>query len=279
MALSSTTPAATTPARPFLKWAGGKGQLLEQLRPLLPPGAAGRYYEPFVGGASLFFALRRRRALLSDVNRELVDCYRAVRDEVEAVIVALAEHRYDETHYYRVRAIDPETLPLARRAARTIFLNKTGYNGLYRVNRSGKFNVPMGRYRSPSFCDPANLRACSAALGGVKLEVRDFEEAVLSARFGDFVYFDPPYVPASATSDFTSYAAGGFGPEEQERLAKVFEALASRGVRVMLSNSDTPAVRALYRGFRIDVVLAPRSINSKGGQRGKVSEVVVRNYE
>jgi DNA adenine methylase len=256
---------------------GGKGQLLEQFRPLLPRGV-GRYFEPFVGGASLFFALRPRRAVLSDANRELVDCYRAVRNDAEGVIAALRGHRYDAAHYYAVRELDPSALSLASRAARTIFLNKTGYNGLYRVNRSGKFNVPMGRYRSPSFCDPENLRACSLALRGVSLAVRDFEDAVRAAEPGDFVYFDPPYVPLSSTSDFTSYVPGGFGPVEQRRLAGVFEDLAGRGVRVMLSNSDTPAVRELYRGFRIEIVLAGRSINSKGALRGKVAEVVVRNF-
>jgi DNA adenine methylase len=265
-------------ARPFLKWAGGKGQLLEQFGPLLPQNRR-RYFEPFLGGASLFFALTPQGgASLSDVNAELVDCYRAVRDDVEGVIEALKDHRYDPEHYYAVRSHDPATMALAQRAARTIYLNKTGYNGLYRVNRSGKFNVPIGRYRNPSFCDPANLRACSDALGGVSLGVRDFSAVLQDAGAGDFVYFDPPYVPASRTADFTSYAPGGFGLEDQERLASVFDDLAARGVYVMLSNSDTAFVRELYAGFRIDLVSAARSINSKGVRRGKVSEVVVRNF-
>ena len=265
-------------ARPFLKWAGGKGQLLAQFRPLLPP-SRDRYFEPFVGGASLFFALGPPVATLSDVNAELIDCYRAVRDDVEQVIAALNEHRYSADHYYEVRATDPASLPLAQRAARTIFLNKTGYNGLYRVNRAGRFNVPMGRYRNPSFCDPENLRACSLALRGVGLEVRDFGAVLQAAQPGDFVYFDPPYVPASPTADFTSYVPGGFGPQEQERLGSVFETLAEREVFVMLSNSDMPAVRRLYEGFRIDRVSAARSINSRGVSRGKVAEVVVRNFD
>jgi DNA adenine methylase len=272
--------AASPRAKPFLKWAGGKGQLLEQFRPLLPE-IRGRYFEPFAGSAAVFFALRPRHAMLADVNRELIDCYRAVQGDVERVIDALASHEYDEAHYYRVRGLDPEELALPERAARTIFLNKTGYNGLYRVNKKGRFNVPFGRYTKPGFSQPDslnNLRACARALRGVTLEVRDFAGVVRRARGGDFVYFDPPYVPASRTADFTSYVAGGFGLEEQRRLAEVFGELARKGVKAMLSNSDTPAVRELYRGFRVDTVYASRSINSRADKRGKVGEVVVRNY-
>lgn len=268
-------------ARPFLKWAGGKGQLMAQLQPLLPSRTVRRYFEPFVGSAALFFALRPERATLSDVNAELVDCYRAVQTEVDGVIEALAAHRYEEQAYYRVREQDPRTLSLPERAARTIYLNKTGYNGLYRVNRAGRFNVPFGRYTNPGFASREsveNLRACSRALAGVKLLVRDFGEVVRDAREGDLVYFDPPYVPLSETSDFTAYVPGGFGPREQERLASVVHALSERGVLVMLSNSDTPVVRDLYARYRIDGVSAARSINSRANRRGKVAEVVVRNY-
>lgn len=283
--------------RPFLKWAGGKGQLLEQLWPLLPslavPGARARarprartaqgprYFEPFVGSGALFFALRPRQATLSDVNRELVDCYLAVQKRVSDVIAALEGHEYEETQYYRVRDQVPAELPPAVRAARTIYLNKTGYNGLYRVNRAGRFNVPFGRYVNPGFASADsfdNLRACSRALRGARVCVRDFGEVVNHARAGDFVYFNPPYVPLSDTSDFTSYVPGGFGREQQERLASVFAKLSEAGVLVMLSNSDTPDVRRLYGRHRIDIVTASRSINSRAGKRGKVREVVVRNY-
>ena len=267
--------------RPFLKWVGGKGQLLEQLRPLLPGEPWRRYFEPFVGSAALFFALRPKGATLSDVNRELVDCYRAVQGHVEDVIRALARHEYDETRYYDVREQVPRDLPLAERAARTIYLNKTGYNGLYRVNRAGRFNVPFGRYTNPGFASPEsfeNLRACARALKGAKVCVRDFGDVVKRAKAGDFVYFDPPYVPVSETSDFTSYVPGGFGREDQERLAGIFEQLTDAGVRVMLSNSDTPSVRELYARFQIATVTAARSINSRANKRGKVREVVVTNY-
>lgn len=268
-------------ARPFLKWVGGKGQLMAQLQPLLPSRTVRRYFEPFVGSAALFFALRPERATLSDVNAELVDCYRAVQTEVDGVIEALGAHRYEERAYYRVREQDPATLSLPERAARTIYLNKTGYNGLYRVNRAGRFNVPFGRYTNPGFASREsleNLRACSRALAGVELLLRDFGDVVRDAREGDLVYFDPPYVPLSDTSDFTAYVPGGFGPREQERLASVVDALSDRGVLVMLSNSDTPVVRDLYARYRIDVVKAARSINSRANRRGKVAEVVVRNY-
>jgi DNA adenine methylase len=274
-------PGDAQPARPFLKWAGGKTQLLDQLRPLLP-ARHGTYFEPCLGGAALFFALGAMglgRAVLTDVNEELIGCYCAVRDHVDLVIDALGRHEYTPDHYYRVRDLRPAALSPHERAARTIYLNKTGYNGLYRVNRSGGFNVPIGRYRNPLFCDPPNLRACSNALQGVDLRVRPFEAVLEDAKARDFVYFDPPYVPVSATSDFTSYVPGGFGMDHQRRLADVFSRLAAQGVHVMLSNSDTPEVRALYDGFRFDVVLASRHINSNAGRRGKVGEVVVRNFD
>lgn len=272
---------AASAAGPFLKWAGGKTQLLAQFAPLFPaPGSYARYVEPFLGGGAVFFAMRPPVAVLADVNAEIVDCYEAVRSCPEDVIRALDKHEYTSDHYYRVRADKPKGL--AARAARTIYLNKTGYNGLYRVNRSGGFNVPMGRYTNPGFRSPtlfATLRACSVALASAKLVPGDFERMLGDAGVGDFVYLDPPYVPVSETSDFTSYVPGGFGWADQERLAAACVALSGRGARFMLSNSDTPAVRALYDRFRVDTVRAARSINSKGSGRGQVGEVVVRNYE
>ena len=268
------------PPRPFLKWVGGKTQLLPQIAPLLPKTFR-RYFEPFVGGGAMFFDLRARRsdmaAVLQDVNLELVNCYTAVRDDVEGLIEALREHRYESDHYYEVRAQKPADLSAAKRAARTIFLNKTGYNGLYRVNRSGLFNVPFGRMGNPLLCDVDNLRACSQALADVAIIGGDFSTILTQAKKGDFVYFDPPYVPLSPTSDFTAYIPGGFGEREQRALAEVFSALASRGVHVLLSNSDTPLVRKLYADHAIEIVLAARNINSKVSGRGKLSEIVVRS--
>ena len=264
--------------RPFLKWAGGKSQLLGRLRARIPP-SYGRYFEPFLGGGALFFALRPARGVLSDVNREIIDCYTAVRDDVAGLVAALRDHRYESNHYYAVRDADPAKLSLVERAARTIFLNKTGFNGLYRVNRSGKFNVPFGRYSKPSICDEENLRACSAALADVELLAGDFENAAARARAGDFVYFDPPYVPLSRTAAFTAYAPGGFDLDAQARLADFFGKLAERGVAVLLSNSDVPAIRKLYARYPMDSIEATRVINCKATRRGPVRELLVHHVE
>ena len=272
--------APTTSARPFLKWAGGKSQLLPQLRALLPAAKSiKRYHEVFLGGGALYFNLNRGTARLTDLNRELVECYSAVRDDVEAVISALRLHHYDRERFYEVRAWDPQSLGAPERAARMIYLNKTAFNGLYRVNSSGRFNVPFGRHKNPLICDVENLRACSAALRDAELEVADFSAVLGHARRGDFVYFDPPYVPVSETAYFTGYAVGGFSWEEQRRLADVLRALSKKQVKVMLSNSDVPELRELYADFRIEQVDATRRINSRVAGRGKIGEIVVLNYK
>jgi DNA adenine methylase len=267
-------------AGPIVKWVGGKGKLVETLAGLAPPTYR-RYFEPFVGGGALFFRLAPPSASLSDVNADLIGCYRAVQGDVEAVIAALARHRdaHSESYYYAARdgwnAGGPRTP--AERAATFIYLNKTCYNGLWRVNSRGLFNVPAGRYVNPGILDAERLRAASRALAGAALEVAPFEDVLDEAGRGDLVYFDPPYHPLSATADFTSYAAGGFGPEDQERLASVFAALHERGCAVMLSNSDTPFTRKLYARYRIERVYAPRAVNSRADRRGVVGEIVVRN--
>jgi DNA adenine methylase len=264
--------------RPFLKWAGGKSQLLGALSERVPRRPAfKRYFEPFLGGGALFFSLLPKRGQLSDVNDEIINCYQVVRDDVGALIEALGDHRYDETHYYAVRDTDPARLGRVERAARTIFLNKTGFNGLYRVNRAGKFNVPFGRYAKPAICDEANLRACSAALGDTEISTSDFERSASRAAAGDFVYFDPPYVPVSRTAAFTAYAPGGFGLDAQSRLATLFAKLAARGVDVLLSNSDVPEIRELYASFCIETIPASRVINCKAARRGPVNELLVRS--
>jgi DNA adenine methylase len=271
--------------QPFLKWAGGKGQLLDQYEVFFPTHPMRDYYEPFVGSGAVFFRLRERglfeRYHLSDVNAELITCFLAVRDHVDELITRLAEHRdqHDHDYYYRIRALDRQpdwaNAPGVERAARMIYLNKTCYNGLWRVNSKGQFNVPMGRYKNPDILNAERLRRASEALQGVEISVRNFED--VQAGPGDFVYFDPPYHPLSQTASFTSYSADSFGPEDQRRLAEVFAALADKGCRVMLSNSDTEFVRELYQDFRIETVTARRAINSAGGKRGPVSEIVIRN--
>lgn len=268
-----------TAARPVLKWAGGKGRLLSDLIRCLPPDFD-TYHEPFIGGGALFFALAGRgrigRAFLSDANPSLIDVYLALRDDVEGVIAALQDHIYDHDHFYRVRALRPSELSLPERAARVIYLNKTCYNGLYRENKKGEFNVPFGRYKNPTICDEPNLRAVSRALQGVDVAQRHFSSVLERARPGDFVYFDPPYHPLSATANFTAYDRSGFGPDDQRQLRDVFAALAERGVQALLSNSDTPFIRELYDGFTIDQVFVARAVNSKANGRGKVAEVIVQ---
>jgi DNA adenine methylase len=255
--------------------------LLPELLARLPQ-TLGAYHEPFVGGGALFFALggagRLGQVYLSDANAALIDVYLALRDDVESVIAALQAHRYDRDHYYHVRAQQPDGLSLPERAARVIYLNKTCYNGLYRENRAGQFNVPFGRYANPTICDEPNLRAASALLRGVEIARRRFDSVLDYAKTGDFVYFDPPYVPLSPTANFTSYDRAGFGPDDQRQLRDVFAELTRRGVRAMLSNSDTPFVRELYAGFPLEQVFVNRAVNSKANARGKVAEVLVLNY-
>ena len=274
-------------ARPFLKWAGGKTQLLRHLLAEAPQRIA-TYYEPFVGGGALFFALQEEgrfdRAVLSDSNEELINAYIQVRDHVDDLIAALEVHqrkyraRRGERrpgYYYAIRDKRP-TCSIGS-AARMVFLNKTCFNGLYRVNAKGEFNVPHGRYENPTICDGDGLRAASAALQGAELRVADFDDAVGSAGPGDFAYFDPPYVPVSETAHFTAYTASEFGVDEQARLAATAEAVRARGACALLSNSGHPDVARLYEGggFHLATVEAARAINSNPDARGAVREYLI----
>lgn len=273
--------------RPFLKWVGGKGQLLAQFEGLYPAAKdVTRYLEPFVGAGAVFFDVRTvlepRKVFLSDTNEELINVWRCLQEDAEAVIARLEHHkaRHSHDHYYEVRAQDTEHLSPVARAARLIYLNRTCFNGLYRVNSKGLFNVPVGRYKNPRIVDAENLRAVSAAVRGATIRVAHFRETLKVARPGDFVYFDPPYDPLSQTASFTSYTQGSFGPADQVELADVFAKLARLGCRVMLSNSNTPFIRKLYKAFDVRTdVMASRRINSRADKRGPVSEVVVLSYE
>ena len=264
--------------KPFLKWVGGKRQILPKLTELFPV-EFDRFYEPFVGGGAVFFHLLPQKASISDANQELINCYLVVRDRVEELIPSLKKHVYDKEYYYSVREIDPESLSAVERASRTIFLNRAGFNGLYRVNSQGKFNVPFGRYTNPTFCDEVNLRVCSRAIRGKTVSCSSFENALSSAKRGDFAYLDPPYIPVSETANFTAYQRNGFGMENQEKLAEVIEELTRKGVRAMLSNADVPWIHERYREFNIRVIKANRNVNSDASRRGPVGEVVVTNYE
>ena len=293
-------------ARPLLKWAGGKRQLLPALRAFYP-ARFGRYFEPFVGSGAVFFDLhaagRLTRAALTDCNADLIGCYRMVRDhapEVERVLARLARGHAagGPAHFYAVRErFNAARARLLRRgapdgytpalAAMLIYLNRTGFNGLFRLNAAGEFNVPAGRYQRPRICDPAHLSAVAAALGapGVTLELAPFEAATSAAREGDLVYFDPPYAPASQTARFTSYTARPFTLDDHVRLRDCAVALARRGCSVMVSNSGVPAMTALYgddpavaaAGLRVFHLAARRAINSRGAGRGPVTELLLTN--
>lgn len=268
--------------RPFLKWAGGKRQLLPELEKYIPE--YNRYYEPFLGAGALFLALQSGRATVNDSNEELVNCYKVVKEAVEELITALSQHSNTSEHYYAVRDWDRSPDYAARssveKAARIIYLNKTCYNGLFRVNSQGQFNVPFGRYIDPNIVDEGVLRAVSAYLNAANVTIlhHDFAEAVSDAKQGDFVYFDPPYDPLSDTASFTSYDVNGFGKDEQRRLKEVVDELHQRGCKIMLSNAYTPFIVDLYQKYRQMKVEASRAINSNGQKRGKIDEILVMNY-
>lgn len=263
-------------SQPLLKWAGGKRQLLGLILSRLP-ARIDTYFEPFVGGGAVFFALanerRFKRAVLADQNEELVETYLAVQRDVTSVIRELAKMPHSEEHYYKVRAQKPR-LP-TKRAARMIYLNRTGFNGLYRVNRSGQFNVPFGRYAQPKICDEDRLLSVSRALQGVEIRVADFEQTAARAKPSDAVYFDPPYVPVSPTARFAEYHNLPFGDAEHRRLAALYERLTQKGVTAVLSNSDTPRTREIFGHLRHETVEARRNINSNGTRRGPIRELLV----
>jgi DNA adenine methylase len=277
-----------------VKWAGGKGQLLAELVRRAPRRVE-TYYEPFLGGGAMFFALQAdpelapRHAVLNDLNRDLMTVYEVVRDDLDRLIARLEAHALpylaagDEARaelYYAERDRRPDDA--VDLAARFIFLNKTCFNGLYRVNRKGQFNVPHGRYRMPRILDCEGLRAASAALQRAELTSVDFEESVRPARPGDFVYFDPPFEPLSKTSSFTGYTEDSFDRAQQLRLKWVMDDLHARGVTAMLSNSPQDFIEGIYRAdrerYRLEYTPARRAINSRGDRRGVIDELIVTNY-
>ncbi len=265
---------------PFLKWAGGKGRIIGHVLKHMPKKIK-TYYEPFVGGGALFFELARQErfqdAVISDCNEELINAYIVVQTDVEALISELesGNYKYNKTNYLRLRALDTNGMKPVERAARFIYLNRTCFNGLYRVSKQGKFNVPIGSYKNPLICDEKNLRAVSKALTNVRIMRDDFESVVSEATEGDVVYLDPPYVPTSVTSKFTSYNANGFGEADQRRLAECFAKLAKSNVRCVLSNSVAPLVKELYGGYDMVEVTGATTVGGPASYRKPVKEVIV----
>jgi DNA adenine methylase len=267
----------------FVKWAGGKKQLIEQFKQFLPKRIE-RYFEPFVGGGAVAFYIikhfKPKEVFLSDINPELINCLNVIKNNVDELIKILEYYKkkHSKETYYKVRDEDPELLSDVSRAARFIYLNKTCFNGLYRVNSKGQFNVPIGSYKNPSICSEYELREISELLRNASINQQQFYDAVKEAKKGDFIYFDPPYYPLNKGKSFTTYTKESFLEKEQEKLAEVFRGLNKKGCLVMISNSDTDYIKNLYKDFNIHTVKASRMINCIGTSRGKINEFVITNY-
>ena len=274
--------------KPFVKWVGGKRQLLKQFKELglYPPDGFdpinSTYHEPFVGGGAVFLDLLPKKAVLSDLNPELIATYKVIKSDTDALIKLLKTYKYDKDFYTKIRSKNIKDLSDLQIAARFIYLNRTCFNGLYRVNQKGEFNVPIGNYNNPLICDVDNLKKISKALKHVKIYNEDYKKVLRRAKKGDFIYFDPPYYPVNRTSNFTGYTAQGFFEKEQAELRDTFVELHKRGCFVMLSNSDTPFINELYsnldKKIKVNKVMAGRNINSNATKRGKIKEVLVINY-
>lgn len=266
---------------PIVKWVGGKRQIMFELLKNMPK-TYNRYFEPFIGGGALFFELQPNNAYISDMNEELINLYQVVRDNVYELISDLKKHSISKEYFMEIRNIDRskdyQNWSNVQKASRFIYLNRTCFNGMYRVNSQGQFNVPFGNYKNPRIIDENNLINCSNLLRNTEIRHADFSEILKEVKKGDFVYFDPPYVPLSETSSFTSYTKDGFDIDMQFKLRDVCDELDSIGVKVLLSNSDTKLVNELYENYNINKVFASRQINANAEGRGKITEVLVRNY-
>lgn len=267
---------------PILKWVGGKRQLLTDILPRIPENCS-TYVEPFVGGGAVFFELQPKKAIINDLNAELINVYRVVRDFPEELIRELEHHaqRNDKDYFYKIRSMDRqldyEQVNPIQRAARILYLNKTCYNGLYRVNSAGQFNTPYGKYKNPKIVDGAAIRAMSKYLNrkGIKICQGDYKAVLKGLRKGAFVYFDPPYLPLSSSASFTGYTQGGFTYKQQQELKRECDKLRKRGIAFLLSNSDCPEIRQLYSDYTIVTVKAKRNVNSNGSARGEINEVLI----
>ena len=271
-------------AAPVVKWGGGKRQLLPQILPLIPKRMSA-YCEPFLGGGAVLFALQPRRALVNDLNQDLITVYRVIKENADALIEHLSHHENTPEYFYRIRDLDRDKEAYAamsdvEKASRLLYLNKTCYNGLFRVNASGAFNSPYGHYRRPNIVNEQTIRGVSRYFNSCDITFfsGDFASVLEQVPKGGFVYLDPPYDPVSDTASFTGYNRGGFGREEQVRLKECCDALTARGVKFLLSNSATPFIRELYGSYRVSIVQARRAVNSVASRRGAIEEVLVRNY-
>jgi DNA adenine methylase len=273
-------------AQPFLKWAGGKRQLLPEIRKYIPK-KINTYYEPFIGAGAVLFDLQPKKAVMNDINVELVNVYNVVKDNVDELIEDLKKHENDSEYFYAIRDLDRQPkykeLTPVERASRVIYLNKTCFNGLFRVNSQGQFNVPFGKYKNPQIVNEIVLKAVHNFFSSNEVTIlnTDFEKVVENAKKGDFVYFDPPYDPVSDTSSFTGYSLDGFNKDDQIRLRDLCVELDKKGCKFLLSNSATDFIKEIYeeKGFHIEIVSATRNINSVASKRGKIDEVLVMNYE
>lgn len=269
---------------PFLKWVGGKRQLMPELKSHIPK-KVGRYFEPFLGGGALFFEIQPEQGIVNDANPDLINVYQVIKDNVDELIEDLKKHVNEEEYFYQIRGLDRtegfNKLSPIQKASRIIYLNKTCFNGLYRVNNAGEFNSPFGRYKNPNIVNEVTLKAVNNYLNKTKTVINnaDYIEATSDAKRGNFVYLDPPYDPVSDSSNFTGYTQSGFNKDEQIRLKEFCEKMDRKGVKFMLSNSSTQFIKELYSGFKIHTVEATRAINSDPLGRGKVEEVIVKNYE
>lgn len=269
---------------PIVKWVGGKRQLLAEIMPLINNNCS-TYVEPFIGGGAVFFELQPKKAIINDYNRELINVYRIIKSDPEELISELVTHEKNNTedYFYELRALDRspqyEIMSDIQKAARVIYLNKTCYNGLYRVNAAGQFNSPYGKYKNPNIVNATTIKGMSKYLNKANVDIRqgDYKEALKGLRSGAFVYLDPPYMPISSSSSFTGYTENGFSYEQQEALKRECDKLRNKGISFLQSNSDCPEIRELYSGYEIKTVQAKRSINSKANKRGEISEVLIYN--
>lgn len=271
---------------PILKWVGGKKQLLSEITPLIPKKIT-TYVEPFIGGGAVLFNLQPKKAIINDLNKELINTYKVVKESPRELLELLKIHDKNncEDYFYEIRALDRtnnfENINNIEKAARVIYLNKTCFNGLYRVNKAGLFNSPYGKYKNPNIINESAILAMSDYFNNnnIKIIQGDYKNALKGLKKNTFVYFDPPYMPISTSSSFTNYTKTSFNEKEQIELKKECDKLDNKGIKFMLSNSDHPLIRELYKDFDIKIVKAKRSINSKGNSRGKINEILVKNYD